>query len=170
MTTDRKLLIALGVLVIACMVSGASFSLGFFIGTQGWSIQSPSAAGPGAGTRGGVGGQPGLQQPQQGFPGQQLQPGGPQQQQDAAQQPRPDLFGVIVSVTDDSMELETEQGLRMVTLTDETSVRRRAEGGTNPADLSALHRGVNVAVIGEFEDDGHTLVARVVVILPEQAP
>ncbi|MBW8010356.1 MAG: hypothetical protein FVQ83_03820 [Chloroflexi bacterium] len=168
MTTDRKLLIGLGALVIACMVSGASFSLGFFIGAQGWSIQSPSSAGPGAGPGGGFGGQPGGQS-QQGFPGQISPRGGAQQQQGANQQPRPDLIGIIVSVTDDSLELETQEGFRMVTLTDETIVALREEDSTTPADRSELQRGVRVAVVGEFGDDGQTMTARVVVILPEQA-
>ena len=47
MTTERKLLYAFGALIIAGMIAVAAFSLGVYIGEQGWTLQAPSVAGPG---------------------------------------------------------------------------------------------------------------------------
>ena len=143
------------------MISTAAFSLGFYIGGTGWSIQAPSAAGSE--------GLPGGQQPrnpgqQQGLPGQQFQPGG-QQQPGTGQQPRADLVGIILSVTDDSLEIETREGFRMVQLTEATFVSIHENNTDIPAELSDLEPGVRVAVFGQFDDAGQTLTARLVVIV-----
>jgi len=59
--------------------------------------------------------------------------------------------------------VRTPQGLRLVLASDETRVERTDGQETSLADL---RRHVPVAVFGQFGDDGRTLTARVIVLLP----
>jgi len=145
MTTERKLLYAFGALIIAGMIAVAAFSLGVYIGEQGWTLQAPSVAGPGQG------------EPRQPQPA------------DRPAQPRPDLIGVVRHVAGDSLGLETQEGLRSVLMDDETRVVRLVDEEEEPAQWGDLQRGARIAVFGEFGGDGRTLTAQLVVILPSPA-
>ncbi|RLC66071.1 MAG: hypothetical protein DRI52_12420, partial [Chloroflexi bacterium] len=73
----------------------------------------------------------------------------------------------IQSLADDSLTVRTPQGPRLVMVTEETRVLRVAEGRKEEeASLEDLQRGMGVAVFGSFGDDGRTLTAKTVVILP----
>lgn len=155
MTTERKLLYVFGAVIIAAMIAIASFSLGIYIGEQGWTLRAPSMAGPAA------------PQPRgQGQPQQPKSPDGPAQPAPGGNPPRPDLIGLARRVTGDSLELETQQGLRSVLMDNKTRLVRLVDGKEKPAQQSDLRQGVRVAIFGEFGGDGRTLTARLVVILP----
>lgn len=64
----------------------------------------------------------------------------------------------------DSITLDTPQGPRLVTVNDETEVKR-AEG-EEEASLEDIELGTHIAVFGQFNGGGKTLVAQVIVILP----
>jgi hypothetical protein len=152
MSTTQKFLIAGGVFIVIVIVAIAAFSLGVYVG-----------AGPGGGPppdqpgQPPPGGQPG--QPPGGSPGQpsfgppgDLPPG------------RPDVIGRVRSITGDSITLNTPQGPRLVTVNDETEVKR-AEG-EEESSLEDIEPGTSIAVFGQFNGGGKTLVAQVIVILP----
>ncbi|MDY7041402.1 MAG: hypothetical protein SVX38_11115 [Chloroflexota bacterium] len=143
MSTERKLLIAFGAIIISGIIAIGAFSLGVYVGEQGWTVSAPAVTGPGAGL------------PQGGQP----PPG-------AAPRREPDLIGPVQSLTDDGLTVETPQGPRMVTITEETRVLRVANGREEEARVEDLQRGMGVAIFGRFGDDGRTLVAEAVVILP----
>jgi len=144
MSTERKLLIAFGAIIIAGIITIGAFSLGVYVGEQGWTLPPPSMTGPGG--KPPTGGQP---------------PAGP------APGREPDLIGQIQSLADDSLTVRTPQGPRLVMVTEETRVLRVAEGRKEEeASLEDLQRGMGVAVFGSFGDDGRTLTAKTVVILP----
>jgi hypothetical protein len=66
-------------------------------------------------------------------------------------------------VTKRSVTIRTSEGPRLVLVSDETRVERH-DG--KEASLADLRRNMPVAVFGQFGDDGRTLVASVIVILP----
>jgi hypothetical protein len=160
MSTTQKLLIAGGVFIVIVIVAIAAFSLGVYVGEHGWTAGPPSIARPGGGPPLGQpppGGQPG--QPPGGSPGQpsfgppgDLPPG------------RPDVIGRVRSITGDSITLNTPQGPRLVTVNEETEVKR-AEG-EEESSLEDIEPGISIAVFGQFNGGGKTLVAQVIVILP----
>ena len=119
------------------MIAVASFCLGVYVGEHGWTRRGLTLAGPGA-----------LPQPRGGL----AMPGGP-----------PNLQGVGQGMARESITLRTPpQGPRTVLVNEETRVKRDDE----EARLADLRRGVGVAVFGDFRDQGRTLVARLIVILP----
>jgi len=145
MSTERKLLIAFGAIIIAGIIAIGAFSLGVYVGEQGWTLPPPSMAGPGG--KPPTGGQP---------------PAGP------APGREPDLIGQIQSLAGDSLTVRTPQGPRLVMVTESTRVLRVTEGRKEEeASLEDLQRGTGVAVFGNFGDDGRTLTAETVVILPQ---
>ena len=145
MSTERKLLIAFGAIIIAGIITIGAFSLGVYVGEQGWTLPPPSMTGPGG--KPPTGGQP---------------PAGP------APGREPDLIGQIQSLADDSLTVRTPQGPRLVMVTKETRVLRVTDGREEEeASLDDLQRGMGVAVFGSFGDDGRTLTAETVVILPQ---
>jgi hypothetical protein len=145
MTTERKLFYASGAIIMAGMIAIVSFSLGVYIGEQGWTWQPPSVAGPGS----------------EGRPA-----GEPQQPQVAGgQTPRADLIGAVRRVSADSLELGTPEGLRTVLVDGETRLVRRVGGQEEPVRWSDLQRGTRVAVFGEFGGDGRALTAQLVVVV-----
>jgi hypothetical protein len=181
MSTTQKLLIAGGVFIVVVIVAIATFSLGVYVGERGWTAGPPSMAGPGGGPPPGQPGQPppgnqpgqpprgGLDQPPPGGqPGQP--PGGTGPGQPSFSPPgdlppgRPDIVGWVRSVAGDSITLNTPQGPRLVTVNDETEVKR-AEG-EGEASLGDIEPGTQIAVFGQFNGGGKTLVAQVIVILP----
>jgi hypothetical protein len=180
MSTGQKLLIAGGVFIVVVIVAIAAFSLGVYVGEHGWTAGPPSMAGPGAPPKGPVGGlppgQPGQQppggqpgQPPGGGPGQMGQPPGGGSGQppfgplDDLPPGRPDVIGRVRSVAGDSITLETPQGPRLVTVNDEIEVKQ-AEG-EEEASLEDIKPGTHIAVFGQFNGRGKTLVVQVIVIL-----
>ena len=145
MSKSQKLLIGFGAfIIVAIMVIGA-FSMGVYVGKRGWTAGPPSVVGPGA-----------PPPPQdQGGPGQQPPVPGPGE--------KPDLIGVVQSVARRSVTIRTGQGPRLVLVSDETGVRWHDD---REASLADLRRNVPVAVFGQFGDDGRTLTAILIVILP----
>lgn len=163
MSTGQKLLIGGGVFIVMVIVAIATFSLGVYVGEHGWTVEPPSIAGPG-----GPPGQPG-QPPPGGQPGQL--PGGGTGQPSFGPPGdlppgRPDVTGRVRSVAGDSITLDTPQGPRLVTVNDETEVKR-AEG-EGEVSLEDIEPGRPIAVFGQFDGGGKTLVAQVIVILPPQ--
>jgi hypothetical protein len=171
MSIGQKLLIASGVLTVVSIVAIAAFSLGVYVGERGWTAGPPSIAGPGGGlSPGQAGQQPPGDQPGQpsGQPGQS--PGGTGPGQPSLGPPgdlppgEPEVIGRVRSVAGDSITLQTPQGPRLVTVNDETEVKR-AEG-EEEASLEDIEPGTRIAVFGQFNGGGKTLVAQVIVILP----
>jgi hypothetical protein len=74
------------------------------------------------------------------------------------------VIGRVRSVAGDSITLETPQGPRLVTVNDETEVKR-AEG-EEEVSLEDIEPDTHIAVFGQFNGGGKTLVAQVIVILP----
>jgi hypothetical protein len=137
MSKGQKLLISFGAfIIVAVMVTGA-FSLGIYVGERGWTAGPTSITGPGG-----------------------QQPAAPQE---PLSRGKPDLSGAVQSVTKRSVTIRTSEGPRLVLVSDETRVERH-DG--KEAGLADLRRNVPVAVFGQFGDDGRTLVASVIVILP----
>ncbi len=148
MSTERKLLYAFGFIIIAGMIAAASFSLGVYIGKQGWTITKPSMTGPG---------QPPVQP--QGNP-QDQPPGG-----NSDTPNRPDLIGKVITVTTNSVELNTPDGLRSVSLTDNTRILKQAEGELEPASVNDIQPGIRIAVFGQFGDDGRSMTGQTIIML-----
>ena len=74
------------------------------------------------------------------------------------------MIGRVRSVAGDSITLNTPQGPRLVTVNDETEVKRaEGEGEASQGDIEP---GTQIAVFGQFNGGGKTLVAQVIVILP----
>ena len=149
MSKSQKLLIGCGAfIIVAIMVIGA-FSMGIYVGERGWTAQPPSIA------------DAGKVQPLQ---GQRVEP---DKQPPAPGEPlpraKPDLTGAVRSVARGSVTVKTPQGPRLVLVGDETRVRWHDDREARVADL---RRYMPVAVFGDFGDDGRTLVAGLIVILP----
>jgi len=149
MSKSQKLLIGFGAfIIVAIMVIGA-FSLGVYVGERGWTAGPPSIAG--------AGGQPPPQ-------GQRKEPDKqPVAPKEALPKGKPDLIGAVQSVARKSVTIKTGEGPRLVLVSGETRVART---GGQEASLADLRRNMAVAVFGQFGDDGHTLTANVIVILP----
>jgi hypothetical protein len=162
MTTGRKILIALGSLIVAGMIAIACFSLGVYVGTQGWTLRQPSLAGPQPSTAQ-PGGQPRPGQPQP----EQPEGGQPQANAPTGQQPKPTLIGVVRRIDGSSITVRVEGIPRLIALTERTRYAYRTpEGKIVQAELEDIKVGNGVAVFGPFSPDGRTLVANAVVILP----
>jgi len=149
MSKSQKILISFGAfIIVAIMVIGA-FSMGIYVGERGWTAQPPSIADAGK-----------VQPPQ----GQRIEA---DKQSPAPREPlpkgKPDLTGAVQSVARRSVTIKTGEGPRLVLVSDETRVRWH---DNREASLADLRRNVPVAVFGEFGDDGRTLVASLIVILP----
>jgi hypothetical protein len=74
------------------------------------------------------------------------------------------VIGQVRNVAGDSITLDTPQGPRLVTVIEETEVKQ-AEG-KEEANLKDIEPGTPIAVFGQFNGGGKTLVAQVIVILP----
>jgi len=144
MSKGQKLLVAGGAfIIIAIMVIGA-FSLGVYVGKRGWAAGAPSVVGPG-----------GPPPPQGGQP--------PVAPREPLPKGKPDLVGVVQGVTRRSVTIKTGQGVRLVLVNAQTRVRWH-DG--REAGLADLRRNMPVAVFGQFGDDGRTLTASLIIILP----
>ena len=150
MPRSQKLLISFGafIIIVAVMTIGA-FSMGIYVGERGWTAQPPSITGAGK-----------AQPPQ----GQRVEPG---KQPPAPVEPlpkgKPDLIGLVQSVERRSVTIRTGEGPRLVLVGDQTRVGWH---DSREASLNDLRRNMGVAVFGQFGDDGRTLTANVIVILP----
>jgi len=94
-----------------------------------------------------------------------LSPAEPQPRPPAQQgfpEQRPALQGVVQGVTNEGLIVGTPQGPRLVFVTEDTKVRE----GEGEVDPERLQRGTPVAIFGQFSEDGRTLTAEVVLILP----
>jgi hypothetical protein len=149
MSKSQKMLIGGGAfIIVAIMVIGA-FSMGIYVGERGWTAQPPSIADAGK-----------VQPPQ----GQRVEPDKqPVAPKESLPKEKPDLTGVVQSVARGSVAIKTGQGSRLVLVSDETWVRWHDD---REARLADLRRNMGVAVFGQFGDDGRTLTASVIVILP----
>jgi hypothetical protein len=78
------------------------------------------------------------------------------------------VIGRVRSVAGDSITLNTPQGPRLVTVNEETEVKR-AEG-EEETSLGDIEPGTSIAVFGQFNGEGKTLVAQVIVILSPPPP
>ena len=138
MSKGQKLLISFGAFIIVAVMTIGAFSMGIYVGERGWTAQPPQ--------------------------GQRVEPG---KQPPAPVEPlpkgKPDLVGLVQSVERRSVTIRTGEGLRLVLVGDETRVRRH---DNREASLADLRRNMGVAVFGDFGDDGRTLTANVIVILP----
>ena len=170
MPTGQKLLIASGVFVVVVIVAIATFSLGVYVGEHGWTAGPPSIAGPGGPPKGPAGGpppgQPG-QPPPGGQPGQS--PGGGPGQPSFGPpgdlpSGRPDVIGWVRSVAGDSITMDTPQGPRLVTVNGETEVKQTEK--EEEASLEDIKPDTPIAVFGQFNGGGKTLLAQVIVVLP----
>ena len=149
MSKSPKLLIGFGVFVIVAIMVIGAFPLGVYVGERGWTAGPPSIAG--------AGGQP---PPQRQRKEPDKQPVAPKE---ALPKGKPDLIGAVQSVARKSVTIKTGEGPRLVLVSGETRVART---GGQEASLADLRRNMPVAVFGDFRDDGRTLVASVIVVLP----
>jgi len=149
MSRSQKLLIVFGAFIIVAVMTIGAFSMGIYVGERGWSAQPPSITGAGK-----------APPPQ----GQKVEP---DKQPVAPKEPlpkgKPDLIGVVQSLERRSVTIKTGQGPRLVLVGDQTRVRWHDD---REAALADLRRNMTVAVFGQFGDDGRTLTASVIVILP----
>ena len=183
MTIERKLLVAAGALIIALIIAVGFFSLGLYIGQHGILPDAPQVAGPGGAGRPVLPGQP----PQPGGGPDQSGPGGWSQNPPGpgAQSPRdgaapvnpagrpsnlppgpPDLVGPLQAVDSAGLTVGTRRGSRLVKIEAATQVFDTQGKLLSP---EALAVDTHVAVFGHFTDDGRTMAAETVIILPPPA-
>jgi hypothetical protein len=144
MSRSQKILISFGAFIIIAVMTIGAFSMGVYVGNRGWAAGPASIVSPSG------------QQPVQG--GQQ-----PAAPQEPLPKEKPDLSGAVQSVTRRSVTIKTGEGPRLVLVSNETRVRWHDD---REASLADLRRNMPVAVFGQFGDDGRTLTASVIVILP----
>jgi hypothetical protein len=99
-------------------------------------------------------------------PAQPLQQA-PSSQPENLPEARPALVGRVAGFTNEGLFVRAVDGLRLVEVNEQTRVRD-PQGGEVPVD--GLRQGVNVAVFGAFSDDGRTLTADIIVLLPLPQP
>jgi hypothetical protein len=136
MSKSQKLLIGGGAFIIVAVMTIGAFSVGVHMGERGWSATPPSITDAGK------------------------QPVAPKE---PLPKGKPDLNGAVQSVARRRVTIRTTEGPRLVLVGDETQVRWHDDRETS---LTDLRRNVPVAVFGDFGDDGRTLTASVIVILP----
>jgi hypothetical protein len=173
MTLERKLLIAIGALIVALIIAIGSFSLGLYVGQHGILPGPPSVAGLGRLPQlPGVPDQPSPDAspdpPVQLDPGAQPPPSGFDQPNPAGRPPNlppgpPDLVGPLRAVDSEGLTIGTPQGPRLARVEADMQVFD-AQGV--PLSLEAVTVGTRLAVFGHFTDDGRTMVAETIVILP----
>ena len=141
---ENRWQIILGVIVLLVVLLTGAFSLGIYVGRHGW-------------------GEEGLRyQPTP----PDAQPGAPPGQDLAVD--HPDLVGRIRALSQLGIQLATQDGPRIVEVSENTRVEDK--DGT-PLTLSDLRLGDLIAVFGEFTPgDGQRLVASQIVRLPERKP
>ncbi len=155
MSAERKLLIATGATIIAAMIAVAFFSLGVYVGEQGWTLSPPSPAGP---------------VPRQGRPGGPPNRGRPAVLPGVMRPPqvgqRPPLVGVVRRVENHSLTLQAGRETRTVALDGRTRYERRtADGQIEQMERELLQPDAPVVI---FVRDGHPPVAERVILMPRR--
>lgn len=169
MSRERIVLIVTGTILIVLVVAIAAFSLGVYVGVNGWAADVPAVAGPAqhpaAAAQAGAPAAPPV--PMQ--PGQQPQAAGPAAQLTG---PQPQLIGRVCSLNGDVMTLSTAEGPRLFQLDPDVQVSRVVEGQAEvPDSLDRVRPGQRLAVWGQFADDGgRRLVAHRLLLLPQVQP
>ena len=143
-----KVLLGMGAVLLISLMILASFSLGVYVGHQGLLV----------GSLGNFGARP---------EGGRRPPQSPSGQPEGLPEARPQLVGKMGGLTNEGLFVRTANGLRLVQVNEQMRVRDR-QGGELP--LEKLRQGVNVAVFGEFSEDGRTLTAQTIVVLPLPLP
>jgi hypothetical protein len=143
---ENRWQIILGAVLLTAVLLTAAFSLGIYVGRHGWGEgglrYQPS------GPEGGPGAQPG-------------DPGG------FAADP-PDMVGRIRALSQLGIQLATQDGPRIVEVSEDTRVEDM-DGA--PLSLTDLRLGGLIAVFGDFTPgDGRRLIASRIVLLPEKNP
>jgi hypothetical protein len=141
----RKMLLGAGAAMLVGMMVLAAFSLGVYVGHQGLLV----------GTLDNFGARPVTDQP-----AAAQQPSGPAQELPAGS---PALVGRVGGITNEGLFVRTTGGPRLVEVDKETRIR---DGQGQALSMSDLRSGANVAVFGEFSEDGRTLLANVIVLVP----
>ncbi len=144
----RKVLLGMGAGLLISLMLLASFSLGVYVGHQGLSMGSMDNFGA---------------RPEPAQPLQQAPPSQPGNLPET----RPALVGRVAGITNEGLFVRAADGLRLVEVNDLTRVQDR-QG--RELSLDGLRQGVNVAVFGAFSDDGRTLTAQTIVVLPLPQP
>jgi len=143
-----KVLLGMGAVLLISLMILTSFSLGVYVGHQGLLM----------GSLGNFGARP---------EGGQRPPQSPSGQPEALPEARPQLVGKMGGLTNEGLFVRTADGIRLVQVNEQTRVRDRQGGELL---LEKLRQGVNVAVFGEFSEDGRTLTAQTIVLLPLPLP
>jgi hypothetical protein len=148
--TLRKVGIGAGATLLVGIMVLAAFSLGVFVGHQGLLT----------GTVGNFGARPAVDQPV----APQAPASGPAQNLPMG---RAALVGAVGGMTNEGLFVRTLQGPRLVEVNEETAVRDR-QG--RELSLSDLKPGAQVSIFGEFSEDGRTLTANTIVVVPVAQP
>jgi len=142
MSSGQKLLIGLGIVLLGTMMLIGAFSLGVYVGAHGWTREGLRLQGPA----------PPPQPPAgQGMP--------------ALPRDRNVLYGRIRHLSGESITLDTPEGPRTVSVSNETRVRWK-DDEEREGTLQDLRFGMTVAVWGRFDPDIRMLRAEIVLIFP----
>jgi hypothetical protein len=136
MSKSQKLLIGGGAVIIVAVMTIGAFSMGIYVGERGGTATPPSITDAGK------------------------QPVAPKE---PLPKGKPDLNGAVQSVARRRVTIRTTEGPRLVLVSDQTQVRWHDD---RRASLADLKRNTAIAVFGDFGNDGRTLTASVIVILP----
>jgi hypothetical protein len=144
---ENRWQIVIGAVVLLLMLLIGTFSLGVYIGRHGLS-------------RDGLRYQPAQQVKPQGIDPADRPPGIPQGE--------PDLVGKLRSGSRKGIELATQNGIRFVTIDENTRLLNDRGEALESTDLRA---GDILAIFGEFSaNEGQQLHANVIVRVPEKQP
>jgi len=149
MTTGQRILLITGGALILAMLLVAAFSLGVYVGQHGWTRAGLVLRGPDPGPAPPAGGA---------SPDGAPLPGGGRP---------PDLLGRVRDVFEGRLILATRGGPRAVELDPAVRITSPEEGERS---LGALQRGQLVAVFGQRSEDGRSLVAERIILLPAGDP
>ena len=150
MTTERKLLLGGGILLLFLIHIVAAFAAGVYVGRHGLTREGLTLQGP---LRNQNPAQPGTR------PGAQNQPAAPNMPGE------PTVIGRIRRVDDQTLDLATREGPRQVMLDAETRYRDQAG---ELLGREVLAEGDIVAVFGIYPADGRQLHADLIVPIREQ--
>ena len=148
MSNQQKALYILGLITIAGIITIGSFSLGVYIGKNGWVFNQPSMLNPSLALKQGNG-----------------NPVNPPQGANQNSPNRPDLVGIVVSIGGNSIVLNTKQGVRSIELSDQTVFLKQNAGKVKPIDFFLIKAGDPLAVTGDFDPSSRTLSAEIIVLL-----
>ena len=145
MSNQQKVLYAFGLIIIAGIITIGSFSLGVYIGKNGWALNQPSITNP-------------AQVPMQGA-------GNPSLGMNQNSPTKPDLIGITISVNNNNIELNTKQGVYSVHITNQTVFLKQDAGRIKPIDPSLIMSGTPLAITGEFDPNNRSFSAEIIVFL-----